>query len=96
VAALGLRGERWNVRTALSFLLMALFGLMLFQSRRFIEYFPAFVLIFAAFAVDGLPPRPIGRWRWGYPAALVALVWRPGQATPIHDHRGVSCAPPPA
>ena len=48
--ALGLSGRRMPVRTTMAFLLACLFGLMLFQSRRFIEYFPAFALIFAAFA----------------------------------------------
>jgi len=48
--ALGLSGRRMDVRTAASFGLVCLFGFMLFQSRRFIEYFPPFVLIFAAFA----------------------------------------------
>ena len=48
--ALGLSGRRMVIQTLTSFLLACLFGLMLFQSRRFIEYFPAFALIFAAFA----------------------------------------------
>jgi hypothetical protein len=48
--ALGLSGKRMDLRTATSFLLACLFGLMLFQSRRFIEYFPPFSLVFAAFA----------------------------------------------
>lgn len=48
--ALGMSGRRMDLRTALSFCLACLFGLMLFQSRRFIEYFPAFALVFAAFA----------------------------------------------
>jgi hypothetical protein len=38
------------VRTATVFVLACLFGLMMFQSRRFIEYFPPFALLFAAFA----------------------------------------------
>jgi hypothetical protein len=46
--ALGLQERRMNVRTLTSFLLAAFFGLLLFQSRRFIEYFPPFALIFAA------------------------------------------------
>ncbi|MDI6694708.1 MAG: hypothetical protein QME21_06660 [Anaerolineales bacterium] len=50
VAALGLNNRRMDVRTATGFLLATLFGLMLFQSRRFIEYLPPFALIFAAFA----------------------------------------------
>lgn len=48
--ALGLSARRMDTRTLAGFLLACLFGLMLFQSRRFIEYFPAFALIFAAFA----------------------------------------------
>jgi len=48
--ALGLSGRRMDVKTAASFGLSCLFGFMLFQSRRFIEYYPAFALVFAAFA----------------------------------------------
>jgi hypothetical protein len=48
--ALGLSGKRMPARTTTAFLIACMFGLMLFQSRRFIEYFPAFALIFAAFA----------------------------------------------
>lgn len=50
ILALGLQDRRMDVRTATSFFITVLFGLMLFQSRRFIEYFPAFALIFTAFA----------------------------------------------
>ena len=48
--ALGLSGRKMDVRTAFALLLSLLFGLMLFQARRFVEYFPPFTLIFAAFA----------------------------------------------
>jgi len=48
--ALGLTGRKMDVRTATTFLIAVLFGLMLFKARRFIEYFPPFVLIFSAFA----------------------------------------------
>lgn len=48
--ALGLTGRKMDVRTATAFLIALLFGLMLFQARRFVEYFPPFALIFAAFA----------------------------------------------
>jgi len=50
VLALGMQERRMETRTATSLLVAVLFGLMLFQSRRFIEYFPPFALIFAAFA----------------------------------------------
>lgn len=50
ILALGLSDRKMDVRTAFSLLLALLFGLMLFQARRFVEYFPPFALIFAAFA----------------------------------------------
>ena len=50
IFALGLSSKKMDVRTAFSLLLALLFGLMLFQARRFVEYFPPFALIFAAFA----------------------------------------------
>ena len=62
VVAIGLRGRRMDTRTATSLFLVVLFGFMLFQSRRFIEYFPAFALIFAALAwapfIKETPVRP--------------------------------------
>lgn len=48
--ALGLRERRMETRTAVAFLLAVLFGVMLFKSRRFVEYFPPFALIFTALA----------------------------------------------
>jgi hypothetical protein len=50
ILALGLSARKMDVRTAFGLLLSLLFGLMLFQARRFVEYFPPFVLIFATFA----------------------------------------------
>src|SRR5687768_15111458 len=64
--ALGLSGRKMDTRTALGLFLSLLFGLMLFQARRFVEYFPPFTLIFAAFAWAPLlapapaPIRPAG------------------------------------
>lgn len=55
--ALGLRERRMDTRTAVTFLLAVLFGVMLFKSRRFIEYFPPFALIFAALAWTPLLQR---------------------------------------
>ncbi len=56
--ALGLAGRKMDLRTATSFLIALLFGWMLFQARRFVEYFPPFALIFAAFAWTPLFPDP--------------------------------------
>ena len=60
--ALGLSGRRMQARTAAAFLLACLFGLMLFQSRRFVEYFPPFALIFAAFAWAPLLQKDRGQY----------------------------------
>jgi len=60
--ALGLAGRKMDVRTAWMFLIALLFGLMLFKARRFVEYFPPFALMFAAFAwspfFDGEDQQP--------------------------------------
>jgi hypothetical protein len=48
--ALGLSGRKMDSHTALGLFVSLLFGVMLFQARRFVEYFPPFALIFAAFA----------------------------------------------
>ncbi|MFN3491035.1 MAG: hypothetical protein ACK40V_02350, partial [Anaerolineales bacterium] len=50
VFGIGLTNRKMDSRTAASFLISLMFGFMLFKSRRFIEYFPPFTLIFAAFA----------------------------------------------
>jgi hypothetical protein len=50
ILALGLSGQRMKISTATNFFLVTIFGFMLFQSRRFIEYAPPFVLVFAALA----------------------------------------------
>ena len=52
--ALGLSGRKMDTRTAFALLVTLMFGLMFFQARRFVEYFPPFALIFAAFAVSPL------------------------------------------
>ena len=50
ILALGITNRKMDAPTALAMLASLLFGLMLFQARRFIEYFAPFTLIFAAFA----------------------------------------------
>lgn len=51
---LGWRGQRMDGRTLTMFLLSAVFGFLLFKSRRFVEYFPAFAVMFAAFSLAPL------------------------------------------
>ncbi len=48
--ALGLSGRRMQTSTAASFFVAFTFGVLLFQSRRYVEYFPPFALLFAALA----------------------------------------------
>lgn len=50
IFALGLQERRMTSRTATVFLATILFGAMLFKARRFVEYFPAFALLFCAIA----------------------------------------------
>ena len=50
IVALGLREKRMGTATATLLFVTVLFGVMVFKSRRFIEYFPAFALLFCAFA----------------------------------------------
>jgi len=50
VFAMGMSSKKMDTRTLLALFLTILFAAMLFRSRRFIEYFPPFALIFAAFA----------------------------------------------
>ena len=50
IVALGLKSKKMNVATATSLFLTLTFSFMLFEARRFIEYAPPFMLIFAAFA----------------------------------------------
>jgi hypothetical protein len=77
--ALGFQGKRMDIRTAVSFVLAVLFGLMLFQSRRFIEYFPAFALVFAAFAwaplIQSARDQTANRlYKWLPSIALIAIL----------------------
>jgi hypothetical protein len=60
VVALGFRNQRMDTRTAATLFLSIFFGLMLFQSRRFIEYYPPFALIFCTMAWSPMVSNP---WR---------------------------------
>lgn len=83
--ALGWHERRMDTRSATLFLLALGFGLILFKSRRFIEYFPAFALLFCAVAWAPI----IEAWRQqGRRAARVlplglALVFAAGSADNI-------------
>jgi len=61
---IGLTNRKMDTRTTTSFLIALLFGFMLFKSRRFIEYFPPFALIFSAFAWAPLLRREYQLLTW--------------------------------
>ncbi len=73
--ALGLTERRMNSSTALLFFITLFFGALLFKSRRFIEYFPAFALLFCAVAWQ--PPFDLWRRRHAVllPLLLGALIF---------------------
>lgn len=83
VLALGMNERRIDLRTLLFLGLACLFGLILFQSRRFIEYFPPFTLVFAAFAwaplfKNSIQIRLQKRIIRHVPALLLATILIPG------------------
>lgn len=71
--ALGLSGRRMTTRTATLLVLATLFGLMLFKSRRFVEYYPAFALLFSALAWTPLVEDWLKAKSWLRLALPVAL-----------------------
>ena len=85
ILALGFRERRMDVRTGTGLLLAFLFGAMVFESRRFIEYFPPFVLVFAALACAPILARYLeaqGGWRrWLAPALMVMVILPAGFKT---------------
>jgi hypothetical protein len=81
VFALIWRGQKFNRATLTAFALSVLFGLLTFKSRRFIEYFPAFALIFSALAIGRAAnlPMPVAdlRHQQWYPIGLLAILTVP-------------------
>ncbi len=73
VFAIGLAGRKMDLRTTMGLLISVLFGLMLFQARRFVEYFPPFALIFAVFAWSPLF-HELPALRFGH--SSLASTWR--------------------
>lgn len=71
--ALGWREARIDLASLVGLGLVGVFGLMLFQSRRFVEYFPVMALLFLAFSSAPLLRGRLGRTTNGaYRAATAA------------------------
>ncbi len=95
--ALGWREKRVDRPALAAFFLAVLLGVMFFKSRRFVEYFPAFALIFAALAVSPLVEgwlagRP--RWQRVGPLLFLALLAVPLGLTLDQARRAVAGAQP--
>ena len=84
IFAIGWQDKRIDKRTLFVLGLVVAFGTMLFESRRFIEYFPPMVLLFAAFSsapiLNALFKKDNFkyRWmRWGGTAVVLLLLFIP-------------------
>jgi hypothetical protein len=73
------RGQKFDRATLTAFGLAVFFGLLTFKSRRFIEYFPAFALIFAALSMSPWLDRAAGsdRAKRLIPIGLLAILIAP-------------------
>lgn len=96
--ALGWRGKRIDRPTLTAFALSVVFGLMLFKSRRFVEYFPAFALIFAALSIAPIVESWIvdrARWRRIAPLAIAAVLIAPLFITLTQAREAMAGSKPP-
>lgn len=77
--ALGLSQRRMKTPTATFFLIAILFGFLLFKSRRFIEYYPAFALLFCALAWTALLEewQPVKPWLKTLTPVILILILLP-------------------
>lgn len=94
--ALGFWKEKIDLATCMSMLLAIFFGLLTLRSRRFIEYFPAFALIFAAMSISKLVSSHLaGSKKWLLPIGLFLSLAFPFTLY-INDARSavISSAPP--
>jgi len=94
VLALGLNERRMDARTATALFLAVLFGAMLFKARHFVEYFPAFALIFAGLAWTPLVERwlAFGSWRVNLELPLDQVVSELRRAGRVGTWRGRALA----
>ena len=98
VLAWGWQGQRTDKPTLVAFLLLIIFGFMLFRSRRFVEYFPAFALIFAALSSapwlrQQLQQRPT--WTPFLPVLGLILLFFPLKNTLTDARQAIADTRPP-
>jgi hypothetical protein len=94
--ALGWRGKRIDRPTLTAFLAAVAFGFLLFKSRRFVEYYPAFALVFAALSIapllEGESLRAYRRW---VPIGLIAALIAPLAITLTQAREAMGRSRPP-
>jgi len=97
--ALGWNEKRIDRHTLTALLLAVLFGLMVFKSRRFVEYYPAFALIFMAFAVSRLELEEqfnFGKYsKWVVPGLFLLFITYPLIRTLQRTHESIADSRPP-
>ena len=96
--ALGWRGKRIDRATLTAFGLAVVTALMLFKARRFVEYYPAFALIFLALSVapvlaDWLAAHP--RWTRVAPVAMLLVLAAPVTFTLQEARAAMATSAPP-
>ncbi|MFN8400977.1 MAG: hypothetical protein U0X74_13255 [Anaerolineales bacterium] len=89
---LGLSGRKMTSQTAATLLIALFFGVMMFNARRFVEYFPPFALIFSAFAWAPLfdkEAEAVQNWSQKIPAWILALAILAGvvKSLPAAQHQ---------
>ncbi|GAB4283242.1 MAG: hypothetical protein Kow0080_37240 [Candidatus Promineifilaceae bacterium] len=101
ILALGWHEKRIQTNTLTALGLMVLFGYMLFESRRFIEYFPPFALIFFALSAAPVLQKWLDEWEWKRPLlstlapiGLIILLIYPTYTTLVDGRDLVSSAKP--
>jgi hypothetical protein len=95
VFTLGWRGKRFDTGTLFALGLVVVFGAMALKSRRFIEYFPAFALIFAALSASPVIKGMEARWpRWVVAAGLVLLLSFPLTRSIVRGREALTSARP--
>jgi hypothetical protein len=98
VLALAWQEKRIDKPTLAALGLAVLFGAMLFKSRRFIEYYPAFALLFLALSSRPLLQKWIDEVKYGrylLPAALALLLAFPLTAMVSQGREAVGRSGPP-
>ncbi|HEX7556270.1 MAG TPA: hypothetical protein VF338_06570 [Leptolinea sp.] len=74
IFAWGWSKERMRLPALFTFGLTLVFGIMVFQSKRFIEYFPPFPVLFAAFTIQPILQESKSRWYINAGAGLLLLI----------------------